>query len=291
MLPLCSLSSSECSSECYRSRLAYHCPDNAQILRNQGLRTKLLKSENRRCALAGSLRGVERTLQHQRDYLQKQETEILDSKEALENLLQKQEFLASKVSQLQNEKLGQKPIGWQSTGREDNQRERITALEEKFKDISHKIDSSALSRKTSGASLATNSADAGNDYTEEDAESLSEQSRGQVEELLYKHLLLKENCQLRENQITSVIIELKNLRKAYYGMICHLNDPQDIDAISWINRIQLIKKSLEILQSHQQKIKLLEKENKQLKVQLQYEALKQQFKEEMLKGEMKAKCM
>nr|XP_033771905.1 uncharacterized protein LOC117346450 isoform X2 [Geotrypetes seraphini] len=617
-----SLNSSTCSSECYESRRDCHCPE-----KKEGLRTKWLKSENRRCALAGTLSGAHNALEHQKDCLKKQETEILSSKEALENLLLKHEFLASKVSQLRDEKLDQKSVAQQSSEGEHNQKHRITVLEEKVKDIIQKIDRDTLNRKTSTTSSISDTADGGNDYTEEvknvlqhhiqqlsvnlnstqqeketlerhltslhselfqakittkklekdilglqselsasrninenllleatslrrdiqslseskkvletewnlldvrikdleiekqqlvsqndlllkslkawrrgntaeasdqserhcnkcivlqkqleklktelgvctrnhgqrktefqdhsstsqspreqsershkikreksckmgrrfntenikqkwtklvskqilpkgredqlplsqspahliqplvnyrltpelknrgqdhnkqvfmhrngskwqkdhndydtknrkpmrktrsrdnitrtedsrqdhheycssypqlstllkrledlltindgvekekhrimknvvkllkeikDAESFSEQSRKQVEDLLNEHLYLKEKCHLRENQITAVIIELKNLRKAYHGMLCHVNLPQAINSVDWISKVQLVKKSLEILKCHQQKTKLLEKEINWLKVQLQHKALKQQ---------------
>ncbi|MEE6459999.1 hypothetical protein FKM82_000820 [Ascaphus truei] len=109
-----------------------------------------------------------------------------------------------------------------------------------------------------------------------DAKTLSQESRKHVEKLLNEHINLKANCHKRENQITSVIIELKNLRQAYHGIIKHSNDPDDRKLILWISNVQAIKDSLKILESQKEKTESMEDENCILKAKLHCEALKQQ---------------
>ncbi|XP_075460260.1 uncharacterized protein LOC142496976 isoform X2 [Ascaphus truei] len=110
----------------------------------------------------------------------------------------------------------------------------------------------------------------------EDAKTLSQESRKHVEKLLNEHINLKANCHKRENQITSVIIELKNLRQAYHGIIKHSNDPDDRKLILWISNVQAIKDSLKILESQKEKTESMEDENCILKAKLHCEAFKQQ---------------
>ncbi|XP_075460268.1 uncharacterized protein LOC142496976 isoform X3 [Ascaphus truei] len=109
-----------------------------------------------------------------------------------------------------------------------------------------------------------------------DAKTLSQESRKHVEKLLNEHINLKANCHKRENQITSVIIELKNLRQAYHGIIKHSNDPDDRKLILWISNVQAIKDSLKILESQKEKTESMEDENCILKAKLHCEAFKQQ---------------
>ncbi|XP_030050346.1 TNFAIP3-interacting protein 3 [Microcaecilia unicolor] len=272
-----SLNSSTCSSECYESRLDYHCPEKTESLKNEGLRTKWLKSENRRCALAGTLSGAHSALEHQKDCLKKQEKEILSSKEALERLLLKQESLASKVSQLQHEKLDQKPWAWQNTEGEDNQKHRITALEEKVKDIIQKIDNGTLNRKKSTSSSISGSVDGGNDYTIEVKNALQHH----IQQLSASLNSTQQEKETLECQLTSLHSELfqakitaKKLEKDILGLQAELSASRNInenlllEVTSLRRNIQSLsesKKEMKTENNHlDERIKGLEIERQQL---------------------------
>ncbi|XP_053318738.1 uncharacterized protein LOC128490732 [Spea bombifrons] len=91
-----------------------------------------------------------------------------------------------------------------------------------------------------------------------DANVLSVKSRDKVERLLNEHVNLIKNCHKRENQITSVIIELKHLRKAFHGVLNKSEDADDKKSMLWISRVQAIKDSLNILTFQEQKTESME---------------------------------
>ncbi|KAM4706761.1 uncharacterized protein O3C94_000441 [Discoglossus pictus] len=142
------LNGSTCSSDHYGSP--------RYGLLEEALEHKLRRSENRRSALAESLKDADNVLQHHRNCLQQQDSEILENKERLEKLLLRQEALASKVSNLQDNKLHRDLMtqNIRDINDKENQRfpmrmpagivtdnSRITALEKEINNINLKMQS------------------------------------------------------------------------------------------------------------------------------------------------------
>ncbi|XP_063312676.1 coiled-coil domain-containing protein 18-like [Pelobates fuscus] len=89
---------------------------------------------------------------------------------------------------------------------------------------------------------------------------LSEKSREQVEQLLNEHVSLTDNCHKRDSQITSVVIELKHLGKAYRSIVNHSENTDDRNSVLWIRRVQALQDSLNILKCQKEKTESIEKD-------------------------------
>ncbi|XP_078087160.1 uncharacterized protein LOC144504484 isoform X2 [Mustelus asterias] len=92
----------------------------------------------------------------------------------------------------------------------------------------------------------------------------SDRNRKLLLHLLSKNVHLRHDNQLKVNQLTVLIIELHHLKKAYQALTQTVACPEGSFSVDWINRLQLIKNTIEKIKTQQVKLKLLEEENKQL---------------------------
>ncbi|XP_055498461.1 uncharacterized protein LOC129701339 isoform X2 [Leucoraja erinacea] len=101
----------------------------------------------------------------------------------------------------------------------------------------------------------------------------SEQNRKQLLHLLRKNIDLRHENQIKVNQLTALIIELHHLRRAYQTISQSTDCPQDILSADWINRVRLIKNSIQKIKTQQLNLNLLKKENEELMEKLEWESL------------------
>ncbi|XP_048458077.1 girdin-like isoform X1 [Rhincodon typus] len=92
----------------------------------------------------------------------------------------------------------------------------------------------------------------------------SEYNRKLLLHLLRKNIYLRHDNQLKVNQLTVLIIELHHLRKTYQALSQNVDYPEDNSSADWINRLRIIKNTVEKFKTQQMKLKLLEEENKLL---------------------------
>lgn len=100
-----------------------------------------------------------------------------------------------------------------------------------------------------------------------------EQNRKQLLHLLRKNIDLRHDNQIKVNQLTALIIELHHLRRAYQTISQSTDCPQDILSADWINRVRLIKNSIQKIKIQQLNLNLLKKENEELMEKLEWESL------------------
>ncbi|XP_041120183.1 centrosomal protein of 83 kDa-like [Polyodon spathula] len=97
-----------------------------------------------------------------------------------------------------------------------------------------------------------------------DIETWRKQNKKNLEHLLDENIYLKKEDQLKVNKITALIIELKNLRKAYSAVLGHSDSPEDTEAINWINRSKLLKNCIDIIKNNDEKLNSLCGENREI---------------------------
>ncbi|XP_058887921.1 GRIP and coiled-coil domain-containing protein 2-like isoform X2 [Acipenser ruthenus] len=97
-----------------------------------------------------------------------------------------------------------------------------------------------------------------------DIETWRKQNKKNLEHLLDENIYLKKEDQLKVNKITALIIELKNIRKAYTAVLGHCDSPEDTEAINWINRSKLIKNCIDIIKNNDEKLNSLTREKREI---------------------------
>ncbi|XP_067892671.1 uncharacterized protein [Heterodontus francisci] len=118
----------------------------------------------------------------------------------------------------------------------------------------------------------------------------SERNRKLLLHLLSKNVHLRHNNQLKVNQLTVLIIELHHLRKAYQTLSQSMDCPEGSLSADWINRLRLLKNTVEKIKNQQIKLNLLEEENEQLVEKSGCESLRNmEAKVQALKENIQAK--
>ncbi|XP_039614060.1 uncharacterized protein LOC120532258 isoform X6 [Polypterus senegalus] len=72
---------------------------------------------------------------------------------------------------------------------------------------------------------------------------------------------------LKVNQVTALVIELKQMRQAYKALLAKSNTAEDVAAIEWVRRSQVIRDCVDSIRANEERLRLLEDENRRLRGQ------------------------
>ncbi|XP_039614056.1 uncharacterized protein LOC120532258 isoform X2 [Polypterus senegalus] len=68
-------------------------------------------------------------------------------------------------------------------------------------------------------------------------------------------------------KVTALVIELKQMRQAYKALLAKSNTAEDVAAIEWVRRSQVIRDCVDSIRANEERLRLLEDENRRLRGQ------------------------
>ncbi|XP_028661740.1 uncharacterized protein LOC114655011 [Erpetoichthys calabaricus] len=95
----------------------------------------------------------------------------------------------------------------------------------------------------------------------------TQEDKQQEQKVLEDKWPLQAEDYLKVNQVTALVIELKQMRQAYKALLAKSNTAEDVAAIEWVRRSQVIRDCVDSIRTNEERLRLLEDENQRLRGQ------------------------